>query len=210
VFRVYGGVEVPVGELWIGKTAYFTLSKEELERLVEEAKRTAPDLSGIKKMRQALPWLNTDVSFTGGQIEGGTAHLWQLRWYLALFGRGRVSGGRADVTEEGIKPFVKMRWHREDLDRIIAEEGEELKPLLGRAVNSWRGLVDAIDWSWVLERVEELADELKPWIGPERMSDVEREGLVRRMLGELKLLVHFAEARRGMDDTSGGRRGPRG
>jgi hypothetical protein len=128
VFRVYGGVETPVRELWIGKTAYFTLSKEELERLVEEAKETAPDLSGIKKIWQALPWLNTDVSFTGGQIEGGTAHLWQLRWYLALFGRGRVSGGRADVTEEGIKPFVKMRWHREDLDRIIAEEGEELKP----------------------------------------------------------------------------------
>jgi hypothetical protein len=49
VFRVYGGVEAPVGELWIGKTAYFTLSEEELRRLVEEAERTAPDLSGIKK-----------------------------------------------------------------------------------------------------------------------------------------------------------------
>jgi hypothetical protein len=51
-----------------------------------------------------------------------------------------------------------------------------------------------------LKRVEELADELKPWIGPERASDVEREGVVRRMLGELALFVHFAEARRGMDD----------
>jgi hypothetical protein len=44
------------------------------------------------------------------------------------------------------------------------------------------------------------SDELKPWIGPEKMSDAEREGLARRMLGELALLVHFAEARRGMDD----------
>jgi hypothetical protein len=32
------------------------------------------------------------------------------------------------------------------------------------------------------------------------MDDVEREGLARRMLGELALLVHFAEARRGVDD----------
>jgi hypothetical protein len=46
-----------------------------------------------------------------------------------------------------------------------------------------------------------LADELKPWIGPEGMSDAEREGLVRRMLGELAFFAHFAEARRGMDDS---------
>jgi hypothetical protein len=70
----------------------------------------------------------------------------------------------------------------------------------GRRVESWRQLVDAIDWSWVLERVERLADELKSWIGPEKMDDAEREGLVRRMLGELALLTHFAEARRGIDD----------
>ncbi len=214
VFRVYGGVEALVGELWIGDVAYFTLSKEGLRRLVEEAKKHKPDLSGIRKIWQTLEWFATDMSFTGGQIEGGTAHLWQLRWYLALFGEGRVSGGRSNVTEEGLRPFVIMRWPREVLDRIIAEEGEELKPLLrpiskqgggsreaeGPAVNSWRELVDAIDWSWVVEKVEKLVDELKPWIGPEEMDNTEREGLVRRMLGELALLTHFAEARRGVDD----------
>ncbi len=107
-----------------------------------------------------------------------------------------------------------MRWRREVLDRIIAEEGEELKLLLGPiskqgggsresegpAVKSWRELVDAIDWSWVLKKVEELADELKPWIGPEGASEAEREDLMRRMLGELALLAHFAETRKGMDD----------
>jgi hypothetical protein len=201
VFRAYGGVETLVGELWIGKTAHFTLSKEELRRLVEEAKREAPDLSGIKKIRQTLEWLNTDVSFAGRQVVGGTAHLWQLRWYFALFGGGRASEGRVNVTEEGIKPYVKMRWSREVLDRIIAEEGSELEPLLGRAVQSWRELVDTINWSQILERVGELAGELKPWIGPEKMDNTEREGWVRRMLGELALLVHFAEARKGMDDS---------
>jgi hypothetical protein len=51
VFRAYGGVEAFVGELWIGKsTARFNAGKEELRRFVEEAKRTAPDLSGIKKI----------------------------------------------------------------------------------------------------------------------------------------------------------------
>ncbi|MFZ8839029.1 MAG: PaRep2b protein, partial [Pyrobaculum sp.] len=68
-----------------------------------------------------------------------------------------------------------------------------------RRVESWRELIDAIDWSWVLKRVEELADELKPWIGPEGADDAEREGLMRKMFSELALLVHFAEARRGMD-----------
>jgi len=68
-------------------------------------------------------------------------------------------------------------------------------------VESWRELVYAVDWSRVLERVKELANELRPWIGPERASDAERESLMRRMLGELALLTHFAEARRGMDDS---------
>jgi hypothetical protein len=214
VFRTFGGVEAPVGELWIGKTAYFKVSKEELRRRVEEAKKHAPDLSGLRKIWQTLEWFATDASFIGKWIEAATAHLWQAAWYIALFGEPEPPSGRANVTEEGFKPNVKMRWRREVLDRIIAEEGEELKPLLGPvskqgggsreaegpAVKSWRELVDAIEWSWVLERVEELADELKPWVGPERASDAEREGLVRRMFGELALIAHFAEARRDKDD----------
>jgi len=215
VFRAYGGVEAPVGELWIGKTAtYFKVSKEEPRRFVEEAKRRAPDLSGIRKIWQTLEWFATDASFTKEWIVAATAHLWQAAWYIALFGEPESIDGEANVTEEGFKLYVTMRWRREALDRIIAEEGEELKSLLrpiskqgggsieaeGPAVQSWRELVDAIDWSRVLEKVGELADELKTWIGPEGMSDAEREGLVRRMLGELALLVHFAEARRGMDN----------
>jgi hypothetical protein len=202
VLRTYGGVEARVDVLKIGKSA--TRSKaageEERRRFVEEARRTAPDLSGIKKIWQTLEWLNTDVSFAGRQIEATTPHLWQLKWYIALFGEPESIRGGANVTEEGIKPIVKMRWRREALDRIIAEEGEELKPLLGRIVESWRELVDAIDWSWVLKKVKKLVDKLKPWIGPEEASDAEREGLMRRMFGELALFVHFAEARRSMDD----------
>jgi hypothetical protein len=202
VFRTYGGVETFVGELWIVKTtAYFTLREEERNRFVEEAKRMALNLSGIKKIRHALEWLATDVSFTGKWIEGITTHLWQAAWYIALFGEPESIGGRTNVTKKGNKPDVQMRWRRERLDRIIAAEGEELKPLLGRTVKSWRELVDAIDWHWVLERVEELIAKLKPWIGPEKMSDAEREELVRRMLDELKLLAQFAEVREGMDDS---------
>jgi hypothetical protein len=202
VFRVYGGIETPVGELWIGKsTARFNASKEELRRFVEEARRMAPDLSGVKKIWQTLELLATGASFDKGWIVASTADIRQAAWYIGLFGEPESISGGADITEGGIKPNVKMRWRRERLDRIIAEEGEELKPLLGRTVKSWRELVDAIDWSWVLKRVEELADELKSRIGPEGASDAEREGLLRRMLGELALFVHFAEARRGMDDS---------
>jgi len=200
VFRTFGGVEAPVGELWIGdSTARFKISKEELGRLVEEAKRTAPDLSGLDRSRQYLEWRATDVTTFGKQIVASTAHSWQLRWYFSLLGEEESFGGGANVTTEGIKPNITARWPREREDQIL-RESRWLESLLGHTVNSWRGLVDAINWSWVLERVEELADKLKPWIGPERMSDAERERLVRRMLGELTLLAHFAEARRGMDD----------
>jgi len=201
VFRAYGGVEVPVDALKIGEAAARSKAAEEvLRRFVQEARREAPDLSGIRKIWQTLEWFNTDASFTGGWIVAATAHLWQLRWYFALFGEPELISGGASVTEEGIKPNVTMYWPREVLDRIIAEESCWLKPLLGRAVKSWRELVDAIDWSWVLKRVEELADTLKPWIGSESANDAEREGRARRMLGELALFVHFAEARRGKSD----------
>jgi hypothetical protein len=103
-------------------------------------------------------------------------------------------------TRDGIKLFVTAYWPREGENQIL-KESSWLKSLLGRTVNNWRELVDAIDWSWVLKKVEELADELKPWIGPERASDAEREDLMRRMLGELALLTHFAEARKGKDDS---------
>jgi len=201
VSRIYGGVEAPVGELWIGDVARFKISKEELRRFVEEARRTAPDLSGVKKIWQTLEWFNTDASFDGGWIVAGTANTQQAAWYIGLLGEPESFSGGASVTEEGVKLYVLMRWRREVLDRIIAEEGEVLKPLLGRTVKSWRELVDAIDWSWVLKRVEELADELKPCIGPESADNAEREDLVRRMLGELALFVHFIEAKRGENNN---------
>jgi hypothetical protein len=200
VFRTYGGVEVFVGELWIGDATRFKISEEELRRFVEEAKRTAPDLSGFDKAPQYLEWRATDVTTSGGRIEAGTVHSWQLRWYFGLLGEEKSFSGSASVTKEGIKPAVIAYWPREREDQIL-RESSWLESLLGRRVESWRELVDAIDWSWVLKRVEELADELKPWIGPEKMSDAEREGLARRMLGELALLVHFAEARRGKSDN---------
>jgi hypothetical protein len=213
VFRAYGGVETRIDVLKIVKSAALSKAgKEVLRRFVEEAKRMVPDLSGIKKIWHALPWFATDASFRRKQIVAGTAHTWQAAWYIALFGEPKSISGRANVTEEGIKPFVTMYWPRERLDHIIAAESNELEPLLGtaqevsqkhgggRTVKSWRELVYAIDWRRVLEKVEELVVELKPWIGPEGASDAEREGLVRRMLGELALITHFAETRKGMDD----------
>jgi hypothetical protein len=114
VFRTFGGVEAPVGELWIGKTgAYFKVSEEELERLVEEAKRTAPDLSGLDKARQYLEWRATDVSTVGRQIEAATVHPWQLRWYFGLLGNEQSFSGRGIVTKEGIKLAVTAYWPRD-------------------------------------------------------------------------------------------------
>jgi hypothetical protein len=136
VFRVYGGVEAPVGELWIGKTAaYFKVSEEELRRRVEEAKRTAPDLSGLDKAPQYLEWRATDVTTSGGQIVGTTVHSWQLRWYFGLLGEEKSFSGSASVTREGIKLAVTARWPREREDQIL-RESSWLKSLLGQQVES--------------------------------------------------------------------------
>jgi hypothetical protein len=211
VFRAYGGVEAHVDVLKIEESAARSKAGEEvLRRFVEEAMKMVPDLSGIKKIWQTLAWLNTDVSFAGKWIEAATADTRQAAWYVALFGEPESIGGGASVTEEGVKPNVTMRWRRERLDHIIAAESNELEPLLGRPVKSWRELVDAIDWSWVLKKVGELVDKLKPWIGSEEMDNAEKEGLVRRMLSELVLLAHFAE-RGGVRATMNGvKSGPGG
>jgi hypothetical protein len=200
VFRAYGGVKVRVDVTRIGESATSSKAgKEVLRRFVEEAKEMAPDLSGMDKAPQYLEWRATDVSTTGKWIEAATAHPWQLSWYIALLGEEQSFSGGASVTKEGIKPNVTARWPRERENQIL-RESRWLESVLGQRVKNWRELMDAIDWSRVLERVEELGDELKPWIGPEGASDAEREGLVGRMLGELALLAHFAEARRKMDD----------
>ena len=88
VFRTYGGVEARVDVLKIEGQPRSKPGEEVLRLFVEEARRTAPDLSGIKNIWQTLEWLNTDVSFAGRQVVGGTVRLWQLRWYIALFGEG--------------------------------------------------------------------------------------------------------------------------
>jgi len=117
VFRAYGGVETRIDVLKIGKSAARSKAGEEvLRRFVEEAKKTAPDLSGIKKIWHVLPWFATDVSFAGKWIEAATADTRQAAWYIALFGEPESTSGGANVTEEGVKPNVTMYWPRERLD----------------------------------------------------------------------------------------------
>ncbi len=198
-FKSYGGVEARVDALVVEGVPRSEVGEEELRGFVEEAKGMAPDLSGFDRAPQYLEWRATDVTSSGGRIKASTAQPWQLAWYIGLLGEGKIGGGGADVTEEGHRLNVLMLWPREREDRILRGSGW-LESVLGRRVEGWRELVDAIGWSRVLERVGGLADELKPWIGRRDAKDAEREGLARRMLGELALFAHFAEARRGLDD----------
>jgi len=166
---------------------------------VEEAKRAAPDLAGMDKAPQYLEWRATDVTSSGRRIVAATAHPWQAAWYMGLLGEPESIRGKANVTRKGRRPNITAYWPLEKENQILRGSGW-LESVLGRRVEGWRDLVDAIGWSQVLERVGELAGSIKPWIGPERAEDAEREGLARRMLGELALFAHFAEARRGMGD----------
>jgi hypothetical protein len=200
VFRAYGGVEARVDTLKIGESAASSKAGEEvLRRFVEEARGRAPNLPGFDKAPQYLAWRATDVTTSGKQIEAATTHPWQAAWYFGLLGEEESSRSRVNVTKKGVKLIATMYWPRERENQIL-KESRWLESVLGRRVESWRVLVDAINWRWVLKRVEEMAGALKPWIGPEEVGDAERERLARRMLGELALLVHFAEARRGKSD----------
>jgi len=199
VFMTYGGVETPVDVLKIEEVARSKTAGEELKRFVEEARREAPDLLGLDKAPQYLEWRATDVTTFGGQIVAATAHIQQAAWYFGLLGEEESSRGRVNVTKKGVKLIATMYWPRERENQIL-KESRWLESVLGRRVESWRELVDAINWRWVLKRVEEMAGALKPWIGRRKMGDAEREGLVRRMLGELELLAHFAEARKSLSD----------
>jgi hypothetical protein len=114
VIRAYGGVEARVDVLKIGETAARSKAGEEvLRRFVEEAKRTAPDLSGLDKAPQYLEWRATDVSTSGMRIVAATVHPWQLKWYFSLLGEEKSISGRADVTKKGIKLAVTALWSRE-------------------------------------------------------------------------------------------------
>ncbi len=199
VLRAYGGVESHLDTLMVEGQPRSKAAEEELNRFVEEAKGMAPDLSGFDRAPQYLEWRATDMSSSRGWIEASTAHPWQLAWYIALFGEPESISGGANVTRKGRRPNVTAYWPREREDRIL-RESRWLESVLGRRVEGWRELVDAIGWSQVLERVGELADALKPWIGRKDAKDAEREGRARRMLGELALFAHFAEARRGLGD----------
>jgi hypothetical protein len=137
VFRIYGGVEAPVGELWIGEVAYFKVSEEELRRLVEEAMRMALDLSGLDKAPQYVAWRATDVTSSGKQIVATTVHSWQLRWYFGLLGEEKSFRGGASITKEGIKFLVTAYWPREREDQILGES-RWLESLLNQQVESWR------------------------------------------------------------------------
>jgi len=199
VFKAFGGVETRVDELNVEGVPRSEAGEEESRRFVEEAKGMAPDLSGMDRAPQYLEWRATDVSSSGGRIVATTAHPWQAAWYIALLGEPESIRSGANVTRKGRRPNVTAYWPRGREDQIL-RGSKWLESVLGHPVENWRGLVDSIGWSRILERVGELADAVKPWIGPEEAEDAEREGRARRMLGELALFAHFAEARRGMDD----------
>jgi hypothetical protein len=122
VFRIYGDIETTVGELWVGEVAYFNVSEEELRRRVEEARRTAPDFSGLDKAPQYMAWRATDVTSARRQIVATTVHSWQLRWYVTLLGDPKSFRGRANITKEGIKILVIAYWPREREDEILREQ----------------------------------------------------------------------------------------
>jgi len=108
VFRTYGGVEARVDVLMVEGQPRSKATSEELRRFVEEAKRTAPDLSGFDKAPQYLEWRATDVTTSGKQIAGTTAHPWQLAWYIGVLGEEESFSGGASITKEGRRLNVTM------------------------------------------------------------------------------------------------------
>jgi hypothetical protein len=83
-------------------------------------------------------WVASDVAISGGLLEMGTSHLWQLAETHALFDWSYITVRGVGLTLEGPKPQFHAHTSLEKLDEAIrrSAEGGWLK-MLGIKAESW-------------------------------------------------------------------------
>jgi hypothetical protein len=137
---------------------------QELEAGVKAAVEVGKRLPVEDRLLYMLGWVNSDVAISGGRLEMGTSHLWQLAETHALFDWSYVTVHRVGLTLEGPKPQFYAQTSLKNLDEAIkrSAEGGWLK-MLGIKAESWDGLKQ-----WVSDHWGKVIDAVK-----KRLEDVE-------------------------------------
>ncbi len=205
--------------------ATFTLTgalrDRQLNKFLEEATRYKSEPPSAEwLLEEALGLMATDASLERGRIKATTNKPRQFAWYVRVFGEPEdVRLSRANITDEEISLDVEGVWPDKRLDNIIAKS-KVVKMLFGD-VETWRDLVNAIDWDWVVRTVEELRGELmKPSVevrvagkkskDKKTLRPVVDAELFEKAFSSLKLYADFMKARRiswakAVEVLSGGR-----
>jgi hypothetical protein len=153
------------------------LFKQELEAGVKAAVEVGGRLPVEDCFPYMLGWVDSDVAISGGLLQMGTSHLWQLAETHAFFDWSYITVPSVGLTLEGPKPQFQVRTSLEKLDETIrrSAEGGWLKMLgVGAGledlmhVKSWEGLKQ-----WVAEHWGIVVDAAVKWLGEEIRSELE-------------------------------------
>jgi hypothetical protein len=135
--------------------------RELFRQELEVAVKAAVEIKGRLPVEDPLPymlgWVASDVAISGGRLEMGTSHLWQLVETHALFSWSNVKVDGVSLTLEGPKPLFYSYVPFDRLDEAIrrSAEGGWLK-MLGIKVKDWEGLK-----RWVVEHWGEVVEAVK-------------------------------------------------
>ena len=158
--------------------------KQALEAGVKAAEEVKERLPVEDRLLYMLGWVDSDVAISGGRLEVGTSHLWQLAETKALFDWSDVTVRGVSLTLEGPKPQFRAST---SLDRLndairISAEGGWLHMLGTKAgledlmhVKSWDGLKQ-----WVAKNWDIVVD-----AAVSRLREVLKEEELRRLLAQV-------------------------
>ncbi len=120
---------------------------------LDAAEKAAGEVGGRLPVKDRfsymLGWVDSDVAISGGRLEMGTSHLWQLAETHALFDWSNITVLRVNLTLEGPKPRFDVYTSLEKLDEAIKFSAEYgwLK-ILGIKAGSWEGLKQRVVENW--------------------------------------------------------------
>jgi hypothetical protein len=187
------------------------LFKQELEAAIKAAGVVGERLPVEDRFPYMLGWVDSDVAISGGLLQMGTSHLWQLAETHAIFDWSYVTVHGVSLTLDGPKPQFHAHTSLEKLDGIIrrSAEGGWLRMLGTKA--GLEDLMDVKSWDdlkqWVTKNWDVIVDAAARQLGGNVRSELEAlrdklddDKIAREVVAPALLLIQ-AE-RLGVDETT--------